>query len=619
MSKRFNINKLKESRPILFIKDSFRKIKLPNKLKKSDKLDDARKKVESSKSKKNGKFGLHNLKIGWKYGAVLIVIFILLVIATTLVALSINEAQDDMDVLIDEADLAVLTIELSDLINAKGVYATAYAQFGNESQLTEFEKKDEEINERITYLSERITGENHMSLFTEVVRLNQELTDLFYDEIVVSLGASSDIMRLYSNRYNNATENAGLYLGSLRELITEDRDVAATDAKESQNTALIMLFSSMLISIIIAFILVLYISRHVSSHLNRVVVLSDRIASGDLTETDNHYKGRDEIAQLSTSMEQMRLQLTTMIDSIKQTSLLVGTQSAQLNQSADDVKSGTQQIAATMEELASGTETQANFAGDLVETMTEFAEKIKSINTSSQSINESSNSVLKETDTGNEYMNKSINQMNNIDQIVKDAVDKVEGLDKQTQEISKLVGVVKDIADQTNLLALNAAIEAARAGEHGLGFAVVADEVRKLAEQVANSVVSIAQNVNEIQTESKAVSTALEQGYDEVEQGTKDIQETGVRFKAIEDAIAVMTSNVQTVMGGLEELTNDSARVNEAVQEIASISEESAAGVEETSASAEEASSSMEDVATGASTLLVSAEELSELVQRFKM
>ncbi len=580
---------------------------------------DTIKTAETISSKGTKKFGLQNLKIGWKYGIVLMIIFFLLVIATSLVSFSINKAQNDMEILIEEADRTFAMIELSDMINSKGLLALAYAQFGNPAMLEDFEVENEEIDERIAELSEQITEEEQASLFNNIIALNQDLTDMFYNEIVKDMDHEGNTMRMHSNSYLDLNSIATRHLESLRELITQDRDLAAERAETSQTFAQFMLIISMVVSIVVAAILVLLISRHVTRQLNRVVVMSDRIASGDLTETDDNYQGRDEIAQLSNSMEQMRLQLTTMIDSIKQTSLLVGSQSAQLNQSADDVKSGTQQIAATMEELASGTETQANFAGDLAETMTNFAEKIKSINTSSQSINESSNSVLKETDIGNEYMNKSINQMNNIDQIVKDAVDKVEGLDKQTQEISKLVGVVKDIADQTNLLALNAAIEAAQAGEHGLGFAVVADEVRKLAEQVAHSVVSIANNVNEIQTESKAVSTALEQGYDEVEQGTKDIAETGVRFKAIDDAIALMTSNVQTVMSDLEELNNDSARVNEAVQEIASISEESAAGVEETSASAEEASSSMEGVASGASTLLESAKELSELVQRFKM
>src|SRR5699024_3137957 len=107
---------------------------------------------------------------------------------------------------------------------------------------------------------------------------------------------------------------------------------------------------------------------------------------------------------------------------------------------------------------------------------------------------------------GYQLMEKSTNQMNTINDIVRNAVDNVQSLDEQSQKISELVAVIEDIAEQTNLLALNAAIEAARAGEHGQGFAVVANEVRMLAEGVAVSVTDITDIVNSIQHESSEVA-----------------------------------------------------------------------------------------------------------------
>src|SRR5699024_1640129 len=197
--------------------------------------------------------------------------------------------------------------------------------------------------------------------------------------------------------------------------------------------------------------------------------------------------------------------------------------------------------------------------------MQSFANEIDAAHRNSGRIEEFSNDVVKVTAEGSQLMQSSKSQMMKIDQIVQDAVKKVQGLDMQSQAISKLVGVIHDIADQTNLLALNAAIEAARAGEHGKGFAVVADEVRKLAEQVSDSVSDITSIVTNIQTESSIVAESLQEGYKEVEQGTEQIEVTGEKFNSIHTAITDMVNSIKSVSENLGSIAEDSQQMNSTI------------------------------------------------------
>jgi len=195
----------------------------------------------------------------------------------------------------------------------------------------------------------------------------------------------------------------------------------------------------------------------------------------------------------------------------------------------------------------------------------------------------------------------------------------VKTLEKQSEEITKLVGVIKDIADQTNLLALNAAIEAARAGEHGKGFSVVANEVRRLAEQVSLSVEDITFIVRNIQSESTFMTDSLQSGYKEVEKGTNQIKSTGETFEKINQALLEMTKGVQFISGNLSMIEDNSDEINHSIEEIATVSEGAAAGIEQTAASVQQTSSSMEQVATSSDRLAKSAETLFKQVGRFKI
>ena len=392
--------------------------------------------------------------------------------------------------------------------------------------------------------------------------------------------------------------------------------------KDFQKQAMAILFPisiTFIIVIALAVIASLLITKGITAPIKKVMARMKAIANGDLSHAPLEIKHRNEIGQLVTATNDMNQSMRNVLNQISTVSDTVSSQSEELTQAAEEVKTGTKQIASTMGELADGSEKQANSASDLSSFMGTFASKVEQTNHHGDQIQVNSSEVLEMTTEGNELMNNSTKQMEQIDNIVKDAVVKMQNLDNQSKEISKLISVIKDVADQTNLLALNAAIEASRAGEHGKGFAVVADEVRKLAEQVALSVNDITDIVTNIQKESSVAANSLKEGYAEVEKGTKQIETTGKTFNNINTAVTEMVQYIQDISDNLSEMAANSQEINSSIEEIAAITEESAAGVQQTAASSEQASSSMEEVAGSSEHLAKLAEELNDLVREFKL
>lgn len=369
--------------------------------------------------------------------------------------------------------------------------------------------------------------------------------------------------------------------------------------------------------LIVVFVSVTF-SKTISNPIQKMAHVMEELSKGNLTIEAEDSKRNDEIGQLTNAIQVMKNTLHDTIAHVAEASSSVSAQSESLTHSAIEVKTGSEQIAMTMQDIAAGAEKQADRASDLAYTMGNFTAKIQASSEKSAQIQASSVEVLQMSDEGRNLVASSDRQMRKIDHIVKEAVSKMENLDQQTQEISKLVSVIQEVAKQTNLLALNATIEAARAGEQGKGFAVVAGEVRKLSEQVSASIGEITNIVSHVQTESADVTASLQSGYKEVEQGTLLIQTTNETFMDINNAVTEMVDNVKLITIQLSTFAGDSQEMHRYVEEIAAITEESAAGIEETAATSQQASRSMEEVAAGSKQLAFLAEKLNGLVRYFK-
>jgi methyl-accepting chemotaxis protein len=368
-----------------------------------------------------------------------------------------------------------------------------------------------------------------------------------------------------------------------------------------------------------AIVIGLFMGRIIGRPLTSISSKLNDVADGKLTGQTIRTKRKDEIGMLEQATNKMQEELRHIITSVSNATHHVLSSSEELTQSTNEVVQGADQIAITMQELASGSESQATYTSDLSESMSAFVHTIEQSVEESERIYQTSTKVRGLTDEGRLMMDSSVTQMQTIDEIVKQSVEGMRGLDTKSSEVSELVTVIEGIAEQTNLLALNAAIEAARAGEQGKGFAVVADEVRKLSEEVSGSVVEITDIVRRMQEESAQVVGALENGYSEVQKGTTQIQETGKTFNSISSSVEQMERTIRRITEKLADNKEQTVNMSSSVEEIASISEESAAGIEQTSASAQQSNSTMQEVSASSEELARLAEELNQLVERFEL
>ncbi|MGM9950332.1 MAG: methyl-accepting chemotaxis protein [Lysinibacillus sp.] len=528
----------------------------------------------------------------------------------------VNDRREIDGMISEELPILIADYELATTIHARLAAARGYLLTGNPSYKDTFDTYVETASENADFILSTPEASNFQKSYDQAVEwralIEEDVFQVYdagdhetaYANLLVLEQSGQDIMKNYEGMAHEK-----------RSTITSKGQNLLKSSEQSFWLSIIVGVILILMAIAIAFL----VAGRISRPIQKLTGFMSQIVDGDVSHPHLPVTTKDEIGKLTEQANTMKAKLNIMISDIQTVASDVAASSEQLTYSAHEVSEGTEHVAKAMAEIAQGTEVQAASASKIAGVMSDFREQIADVHIASDDMKDHSSTVLALTESGRDLMNRSTAQMNSVDQIVKAAVIKVEGLSHNTQQISKLVNVIHDIADQTNLLALNAAIEAARAGDHGKGFAVVANEVRKLAEQVSLSVIDISSIVEQIQQETVIVTTSLENGYVEVEKGTEQITETNETFARISDALHFMVQDVNSMSEKLGRIVQNSTEINTAIDEIASISEQSAAGIEETVATVEQADHSMDEITHSASLLAERAELLNKQVGLFKL
>jgi methyl-accepting chemotaxis protein len=353
--------------------------------------------------------------------------------------------------------------------------------------------------------------------------------------------------------------------------------------------------------------------------LNRAAL---EISRGDLSkpvQLEQASGGRDEIDELALAIAHMQENLRELVGHVQRTSKSVADSANDLQHSAENVNGSTEEVASSMEKINRGADEQTRLVERASGVITGMASSIERASKSAEDAARSAGDTSGAAEFSGNAARLAGEKVKKVFSRIEAASKEVFVFGEKTQEISKIVDAITNVAQQTNLLALNATIEAARAGEYGRGFSVVAEEVRKLAETAGRSAEGISRISREIASQANAVVGAMKEGIDELGDGREDLNNIIRALEAITDTARKAAERVNSI----SELTRDqlegSAEMVKAIEHISGVARSNASSTEAVHAVIQEQTAAVAQMTSSAQELTNLSLELQTVVTRFKL
>ncbi len=389
--------------------------------------------------------------------------------------------------------------------------------------------------------------------------------------------------------FTKLSEEADALLTLVGKEADKTRDRGLTTADRSTTMALI----TVIIGIIIALTFGFFLSKGIAEPTNKVVRIIGEMSKGHLKERLNMNRS-DEIGQMADTLDSYSddlqngtVKALTMLAAGNLTFEAVPKDADDalgnaLKKAGDDLNMIINEINMAAQQIAAGANEVSNSSQALSQGATESAAALEEISASMTELASQTTTNAENANQANQLAQQSRDEAEKGNRQMNDLMGAMVEINESSQNISKIIKVIDEIAFQTNLLALNAAVEAARAGKHGKGFAVVAEEVRNLAARSAKA--------------ARETAELIEGSAEKVANGSQLADHTAEALKGIVTGSTKVTDLVAEIAAASNEQANGIAQVNQGLSQIEQVTQQNTAASEEGAAAAEELSSQAEQM-----------------------
>jgi len=537
-----------------------------------------------------------DLKVGVKLVAGFITVAIITAVVGAIGVIKVVEIDQDSDMMYEKmtvplGDLGAISVDFQRArINLRDVVETT-DPVERKKYEDNIKKLRQDMTEHAEKVEKTLLTEEGRRAFNEF-KESRKVYGGFIDKIL-ELDAAGKDAEAKALMHGDAFKAAMHEQDLLNQLVDSKKKQAKLTAEHNDETVSVatkLLIGVSAVAAVLAIFLGVVISRMITVPLSATVKVAERLAEGDLTAQVT-VNSKDEVGQLEAAMSHMLQSLRNLVGQTVQISAGIASASTQLHSTSEQIATGAEEVAAQTGTVATASEEMAATSSDIARNCHAAAD--------------SAGVAACTTQSGFAIVQHTVDGIRTRGEHTKENAKIISNLGERSEQIGAIVGTIEDIADQTNLLALNAAIEAARAGDRGRGFAVVADEVRALAERTTKATKEISDMIRTIQQETKVAITSMEEGVKGTEKGAVEAAQLETSLQQILEQVNDVTMQVSQIATAAEQQTATTGEVTTNIQQITEVVQQTASGAEETAAAAAQ--------------LAGQAQDLQNLVSKFKL